>query len=242
MHKQTKTFLHGAKMGIPIGLGYFAVSLSLGIAAKNAGLTGFQAAITSLLLNASAGEYAAFTLMALDASYLEIAVMEFIANARYLLMSCVLSTKLKPETKLRHKLLMAVAVTDEMFGVSVAQKDKISPIFYFGMMAVAMPGWCSGTFLGVLLGNVLPPSVVSALSVSLYGMFLAIIIPNAKKDRIILLLIIVSFVLSFLASIVPLISSISEGTRTIILTVAISSLAAVLFPIKDESEGTQNAT
>ena len=242
MHKQTKTFLHGAKMGIPIGLGYFAVSLSLGIAAKNAGLTGFQAAITSLLLNASAGEYAAFTLMALDASYLEIAVMEFIANARYLLMSCVLSTKLKPETKLRHKLLMAVAVTDEMFGVSVAQKDKISPIFYFGMMAVAMPGWCSGTFLGVLLGNVLPPSVVSALSVSLYGMFLAIIIPNAKKDRIILLLIIVSFVLSFLASIVPLISSISEGTRTTILTVAISSLAAVLFPIKDESEGTQNAT
>ena len=242
MAKRTKTFLHGAKMGIPIGLGYFAVSLSLGIAAKNAGLTGLQAAITSLLLNASAGEYAAFTLMALDASYFEIAVMEFIANARYLLMSCVLSTKLKPETKLRHKLLMAVAVTDEMFGVSVAQKDKISPLFYFGMMAVAMPGWCSGTYLGVLLGNVLPPSVVSALSVSLYGMFLAIIIPNAKRDKIILMLIIVSFIFSFLASVLPLISVISEGTRTIVLTVAISSLAALLFPIKDESEVTNDAT
>ena len=236
MAKHRKTFLYGAKMGIPIGLGYFAVSLSLGIAAKNAGLTGIQAAITSLLLNASAGEYAAFTLIALDASYFEIAVMEFIANARYLLMSCVLSTKLSPETKLRHKLLMAIAVTDEMFGVTVAQKDKISPVFYFGMMAVAMPGWCSGTYLGVLLGNILPSSVVSALSVSLYGMFLAIIIPNAKRDKIVLWLIIISFVLSFLASVVPIMATISEGTRTIILTVVISAVAALLFPIKDEGE------
>ncbi|MDY3929454.1 MAG: AzlC family ABC transporter permease, partial [Clostridia bacterium] len=144
--KQSRStdYINGLKMGIPIGIGYLAVSFSLGITAKKAGLTGFQAALTSLLLNASAGEYAAFALIAANAGYFEIAVMEFIANARYLLMSCALSQKLSDKARLPHRMFIGVAVTDEMFGVSMSRLDKIGPFFYFGMMSVAMPCWSLG--------------------------------------------------------------------------------------------------
>ena len=121
------TFLNGAKMGIPIGLGYFAVAFSLGISAKNAGLTAFQAGLASLLLNASAGEYALFTLIASGAGFIEVAIMELVANARYLLMSCALSQKLSPEARTPHRLIMGIAVTDEMFGASIARPEKVSP-------------------------------------------------------------------------------------------------------------------
>lgn len=228
-------FFNGVKMGVPIGLGYFAVSFSLGISAKNAGLTALQAALASLLLNASAGEYALFTLIASGAGYIETAVMELVANARYLLMSCALSQKLSDKAKNPHRLLIGVAVTDEMFGASIARPEKVSPVYYFGMMAVAVPCWSVGTALGVAVGSILPALVVSALSVSLYGMFLAVIIPEARKNFVVLGVIVVSFVLSLGATLIPFVSKIPEGTRIILLTVIISGLAALLFPIKEEA-------
>lgn len=225
-------------MGIPIGLGYFAVSFSLGISAKNAGLSALQAAFASLLLNASAGEYALFTLIASGAGFIEVAIMELIANARYLLMSCALSQKLSQEARLPQRLLIGVAVTDEMFGASVARPEKVSPLYYFGMMSVAMPCWSLGTALGVAVGSILPTLAVSALSVSLYGMFLAVIVPEARSNRTVMGVIAVSFVLSFLSTVIPVVKTVSSGTMIIILTVLISAAAALLFPV--DSEEMQN--
>lgn len=236
-----RVFLNGIKMGVPIGLGYFAVSFSLGISAKNAGLTALEAGFASLLLNASAGEYALFTLIAAGASFFEVAMMELVANARYLLMSCALSQKLSDGARLPHRLMIGVAVTDEMFGASISRPEKVTPAYYFGMMAVAMPCWSLGTALGVAVGSILPAMVVSALSVSLYGMFLACIIPEAKRNLIVMGVIAVSFIMSFSAGVIPLTKEIPEGTRIIILTVVISAAAALIFPIKDESEEPQNA-
>ena len=236
-----RVFLNGIKMGVPIGLGYFAVSFSLGISAKNAGLTALEAGFASLLLNASAGEYALFTLIAAGASFFEVAMMELVANARYLLMSCALSQKLSDGARLPHRLMIGVAVTDEKFGASISRPEKVTPAYYFGMMAVAMPCWSLGTALGVAVGSILPAMVVSALSVSLYGMFLACIIPEAKRNLIVMGVIAVSFIMSFSAGVIPLTKEIPEGTRIIILTVVISAAAALIFPIKDESEEPQNA-
>ena len=184
------------KTGIPVSLGYLAVSFTLGITAKRAGLTALQAACTSLLVNASAGEYAAFTLIAAQASYLELAIMELVANARYLLMSCALSQKLDHKTGLGHRMAIGFAVTDELFGLSILEPEKLNPMFYYGMMACVMPGWALGTFLGVVMGSVLPASVVSALSVGLYGMFLAVIIPQSRKSRTILIVVVLSMAVS----------------------------------------------
>ncbi len=237
MNRSTSCYRAGVRDGMPIGLGYFAVAFTLGIAAKNAGFSPFQAMMESLLNNASAGEYAVFSLVAAGASYWEVAVMTLVANARYLLMSCSLSQKLAPDTSLGHRMLLAFDVTDEIFGISIAVPGRLDPRYTYGAMSVAIPGWALGTFLGVVVGNALPPRLVSALSVGLYGMFLAIIVPPAKKDRVVLGLVAVSFIFSFAAERLPLLAGISAGTRTIILTVVIALAAAVLFPVRDEEEG-----
>ena len=101
---------------------------------------------------------------------------------------------------------------------------------------IASPAWGIGTMLGVIAGNILPVRLVSAFSVALYGMFLAVIIPPARKSKIVAGLIIISFVLSYLASTLPVVSAMSEGTRTIILTVVIASVAALIFPVSVEGE------
>lgn len=235
MKKENKScFQKGLQHGIPISLGYLAVSFTLGIAAKNAGMTAFQATITSLLVNASAGQAAGFTVIAAQGSYLEMAVMILVANARYLLMSCSLSQKLSPDTSLLHRLLIGFDVTDEIWGVSMTFPGKLNPFYTYGVILVAAPGWALGTCLGVLCGNVLPANAVSALSVGLYGMFLAIIIPPARKNKIIAGLVVLSMLASYLFARLPVFSFLSSGMRIILLTLLISGITAVLFPIPDE--------
>lgn len=231
-----KEFKEGMRDGIPIGLGYLAVSFSLGVAAKSAGLTAFQGFIASLLNNASAGEYAGFTVIAANASYLEMMLMTLIANARYLLMSCALSQKFDPDTPLRHRLLVGYDVTDEIFGITIARPGILNPYYTYGAIVIAAPCWAGGTALGVIAGTLLPLRVVSALSVALFGMFLAVIIPPARKNRVVAAFVLISFLASFAAASLPYISQLSGGTRTIILTAGISAVAAALFPIGEEEE------
>ena len=224
-------YLKGIKNGMPICLGYLAVSFTLGITARNAGMTAWQAMLTSLACNASAGQYAGFTVIAAGGTYFEMVLMELVANARYLLMSCSLSQKFSSETGLLHRLLVGFDVTDEIFGVAVSEPGILNPFYNYGMMTVAIPGWSLGTFFGVILGYILPANIVSALSVGLYGMFLAIIIPPARKDKVVAVLVAISFVLSFACNYLPGVSILSDGTRTILLSVLFSSAAAVLFPV-----------
>ena len=227
-----KWFLKGLKDGIPIMLGYFAVSIALGISARNAGMTAAQATVASALIMASAGQYIGFTLIAAGASYLEVVVMEAIANARYLLMSTALSQKVDPKLPLRHRLLMGLWITDEIFGVSASVEGRLNPFYTYGLAAVATPGWALGTLMGVVLGNVLPARVVSALSVGLYGMFMSIFVPPARKNRVIAALVILSFAASWAFNALPAFDGISSGMKIILLTVAISLGAALLFPVK----------
>ena len=223
----------GIHDGIPIGLGYFAVSFALGIAARGAGLNAFQSFLASLLCNASAGEYAAFTLIAADATYIELALMTLVANARYLLMSCALSQRAEG-VSLPHRMLIGFDVTDELFAVTIARPGKLEPFYFYGAMLMALPGWSVGTALGNIAGNLLPARLTSALGVALYGMFLAVIIPPAKKDKILAGLVVFCFAASYALARLPIVSAIPEGTRILILTVVIASAAALLFPRKDE--------
>lgn len=228
-------FCKGLKGGIPIALGYFAVSFTLGIQAKNVGITAFQAAVTSFGLHASAGEYIAFTLIGANANILVMVLMEMIANARYLLMSCSLSQKIPADTPMWKRLVMGYFITDEIFGASISVSGKLDPYYMFGLIAVASPGWVVGTALGVILGNALPLRAVSALSVGLYGMFIACIIPEGRKNKIVAGVIIVSFVLSYIFSTLSVLKGISSGIKIMILTVIIATVAAILFPVKEEN-------
>ena len=236
---KNKVFLEGMRDGLPIGLGYFAVAFSLGIVARNAGLTPLQGFIASFFNVASAGEYALFTSIQQAASLLEIAMITLVVNARYLLMSTALTQRFDPKTPLIHRFFVGFGVTDEIFGITIARPGSINPIYNYGALLVAVPLWSIGTSLGIIAGNFLPARVVSALSVALYGMFLAIIVPPAKKNIVIMISVIVSFAASFACTKLPLVSQLSGGTRTIILTVVISSIVALIKPIS-ENEDTMN--
>ncbi|MBR2216302.1 MAG: AzlC family ABC transporter permease [Selenomonadaceae bacterium] len=237
--KQNSTvLLEGMRDGIPIALGYFVVSFTLGIVAKHAGLTPWQGFLASFFNNASAGEYAGFTTIAADAPYLEIAIITLVANARYLLMSCVVSQKFAPDTSFWHRIGVGFDLTDEIFGLTVARPGKLNPYYNYGAMLIALPGWSVGTALGIMAGNSLPGSVVSALSVALYGMFIAIIIPPAKADKIIAKVIALSFALSLATAYLPYTAALSAGTRIIILTVLIAAVAAYFFPHHEAKEET----
>lgn len=232
-------FKEGMKDGIPIGLGYFAVSFSLGIVARNAGLSAFQGFITSLFINASAGEYALFLYISSADGYLGLAIVTLITNARYFLMSCSLSQKLSPKMPLHQRLIMGFDITDELFGISIARKGMLNPYYFYGAMLTTMPFWAIGTAIGIIAGNILATNIVSALSVALYGMFLAVIIPPCKKDKVLAILIIISFTASYIFSRLQAFKNISSGTQIIILTVVLASIAAILFPIR-EQDGEKN--
>lgn len=230
-----QALLEGFRDGTPIGLGYFVVSFTLGIAAEKVGLSPLQGFIISLLNNASAGEYAAFMVIGSDAPYFEIALMTLVANARYVLMSTVLSQKFSPSTPFYHRIFVGFDVTDEIFGISIARSGRwLNPFYNYGAMLTALPGWSIGTALGIIAGNILPTSAVSALSVALYGMFLAVIIPPARKDKVVACAVAVSFLLSFLFE--EFLPFISAGNRTIILTILIAGVAAVLYPVKEQED------
>ena len=225
-----KDFKQGLKDGVPIGLGYFAVSFSLGIIAKKSGINFIEGFFASLFTSASAGEFAVFTLIGENAPYLSIIVMTLIANARYFLMSTSLCQRLSEDNPTWQRLLMGLGVTDEIYAISITKKD-FTPYYFYGAMISAIVPWALGTSCGIIMGEILPELIVTALSVSLYGMFIAIIIPPCKTSKIITLVVIVTFIVSFLFSFVD---SINSGTRTIIITVVLSSIFALLFPIKEE--------
>lgn len=229
-----RVFRSGFKDGIPIGIGYFAVAFSLGITVRNAGMSAFQGFLMSLLNNASAGQYAALVVIAAKSSYLELALVTLITNARYLLMGCALSQRLSPEMPFIHRFFISFDVTDELFGLVISRSGYLNPYYMYGAVVAAAPCWAVGTAIGVVSGNILPLQLVSALSVALYGMFLAVIIPPTRKSKVIGAMVLISFTASYIATNVPLFATISSGTRTIILTIVICTIAALLFPINKE--------
>ena len=231
-------YIRGIRDGIPIALGYLAVSFSLGIAAGNMGMKAFSAALMSFTNVTSAGEFAGLSLMAAGAAYMEMAGTQFIINLRYCLMSCALSQKLSPKMPFFHRFLMAYGITDEIFGIAIGAGagQALSPYYVYGAISVAVPGWTLGTWLGVVSGNILPARVLCALNVAVYRMFIAVVVPPARKDKILAGMIAVSMGASLFFTYLPGTGSLSSGMRIILLTVLIAGAGAVLFPIHEEGE------
>lgn len=229
----------GVKDGLPIGLGYLAVSFTFGIVGKKAGLSAFEAVTMSATNLTSAGQFAALDLIAISATYIEMAITQLIINLRYCLMSCSLSQKLDPKTTILQRLIMAFGITDEIFGVSATVDGTLSPYYTYGNISIALPGWALGTLLGILSGSIMSPRLLSALGIALYGMFIAIIVPPAKGNKVIMGVILASMFLSFAFAQIPVINEISSGFKIIILTVIIAGAAAIFFPIKEENKNEQ---
>ena len=242
MNNNATELKKGIKDGLPIALGYFAVSFSFGIMAGTSGIGPRQAALMSLSNLTSAGQFAALSIISANAPYGEMAAAQLIINLRYCLMSCSLSQKLGKNSPPIHRFLMGYGITDEIFGVSVCRPGILRPAYFYGLMAMAVPGWTFGTLAGSFSGSLLPQRLMSALSVALYGMFLAVILPPARKNRILLGVVLISMAASLAFSLLPLLRDISSGMKIIILTILIAGIAARLFPVTEEADEEQEAT
>ncbi len=236
MNRRREQLKSGIMDGTPICLGYFAVSFTFGITALNYGLSPWQSIVISLTNLTSAGQFAGLGIMTAGAPFAEMAVAQLIINLRYCLMSCSISQKLDKTTRFYHRLLISYGITDEIFGVSMCRPGPLTPWYCYGLFLLAIPGWTMGTAAGAFFGRLLPERALSALGVALYGMFLAIIIPPAKKNKVLAGVTSVSMVLSLLFFLIPVLQRISSGFRLIILTVVIAGTAAAFFPVPDTGE------
>lgn len=227
-------FQYGLRDGVPIALGYFSVSFSFGILAVGGELTIFQGALTSLTNVTSAGQFAGLQIIIAGGTLLEMVMTQFIINLRYALMSLSLSQKLSKEVRLWQRFLIAFANTDEIFAVAMGHGKDLTFSYMAGLQILPIIGWTAGTAVGAAAGSILPKSVNSALSVALYGMFIAVVIPAAKKAYSVLVIAFAAMLMSCLIYYLPVFSGISAGMSIIICTVAASAIGAVLFPVHEE--------
>lgn len=226
-------FKHGLKSGIPIALGYFAVSFSLGITMIAAGITAAEGTVMSLTNLTSAGEFAGIRVIAVGGTLAEMILTQVIINLRYSLMSMSLTQKLKEGMSLWKKLIIAFGNTDEIFAVAMSHQKSLTFRFMFGLQLLPIAGWTLGTFLGAIAGNIMPEKVSIAMNVMLYGMFIAIVVPAAKKSKPVLMVACLAVAFSCLFKYVPFLNEISEGIAISICTVAAAVLSAIIFPVKD---------
>lgn len=226
--------------GIPIALGYLSVSFGFGIMAVQAGLSALAALGISATNLTSAGQAAGIAIIASGGSYLEMALTQLVINMRYSLMGISLSQKLDNTFNTPRRLIVSFGITDEIFAVASAQKGKITARYMYGMIFIAFVGWSAGTFLGAAAGSFLPVSLTNAMGIVLYAMFIAIIIPPAKKERSVLIVVSIAALFAILFKYV--FTSITSGFAIIISAVIASAVGALLFPISDEENGENEVT
>jgi predicted branched-subunit amino acid permease len=226
-------FSDGVKSGIPIALGYFSVSFSFGMLAVSMGLPVLSAVITSMTNVTSAGQASGLTIMAAGGTFLELIICQAVINLRYALMSLTISQRLPERITFGQRLIMSFMITDEIFAVMASREKELSFKFYLGLASLPFIGWSMGTFLGALFGNLLPDNITAVLGIALYGMFVAIIIPPAKKSSAVMVCIVLSAVLSSIIYFVPVFSFISSGISVIICALIASCFCAWKFPIKE---------
>lgn len=234
-----QNFKRGLIHGLPIALGYLAVSISFGVSAVNMGLSVIEALFISMANMTSAGQLAGAPIIAGGGNIFALGFGQLFINLRYALMSVSLSQKLDSKVTFVDRLLIGFGVTDEIFAVSVSQKDSVSKEYMAGLIALPYVGWTLGTLIGALLGVVvstyLPPFVLAALGIAIYGMFIAIVVPVMKKELAVTLCVLVAMFLSFICYYVPFVGEIIPSELHIVLCAVLASVAlAIIKPIKDE--------
>lgn len=232
MNKEEYTL--GIRRGLPVGLGYFPVSFGFGAMAVSKGLSVAQATLISASNLTSAGQFAGLTTIVENSGLWMMILTQLIINSRYALMSLALSQKMGQQIGLLPRLLIAFFNTDEVFALAMAREHTLTVPFLYGLGLLPMAGWVSGTLFGALAGSILPLSIRTALGVMLYGMFIAIIIPPAKKERPVALAALLALILSSLFAWVPALQKAPKGTPIVICTVAAAALCAWLFPVEEE--------
>ena len=231
-----KEFFAGMKAGMPVCVGYFSVSFGFGAMAIAQGLSIWQAILISATNLTSAGQFAGLTVIAAGSAMVEMILTQLVINSRYALMSLALGQRLGAKVGTGRRLLAAFFNTDEIFALGMSRGKNLTTTFFVGSGVVAFLGWTAGTAMGAIAGSLLPVSVRMALGVMLYGMFIAIVVPQAREEKPILVSVVLALIVSGLFAWVPWLAQISDGLAIVIGTVVTASVCAILFPVKEEEE------
>lgn len=238
--KEINSFKLGFASGMPICIGYFSVSFAFGIFAIQHGFTVLEAVLISMTNLTSAGQLAGVPIIAAGGSLVELAIAQLVINSRYALMSISLSQKLGKSVTMLDRFLVSFANTDEVFAVSSANSGNVGKRYMYGLIIPPIIGWTLGTLCGALAGDVLPDSVSSALGVAIYGMFIAIVVPPAKKEKTTALCVLLAIALSCVFYYVPFLkNNIPSGFTIIICSVIASAVMAALAPLPEKEENNE---
>lgn len=232
-----RDFKNGLRDGIPIALGYISVSFTFGLQAVSSGLYWWESVLISLTNLTSAGQFAGLDIMIRGGGFwVEMACAQLVINLRYSLMSLSLSQKADGSLRGIHRWLTGFGITDEIFAVAMGNKNDVSRSYLYGLILLPILGWTSGTLIGAAAGQILPEVVRSSLGIAIYGMFLAIIIPPAKKNHAVLKVVVIAVVLSCAFKWLPILNTVSSGFVIIICTVIAALVGAIFFPVKEDAE------
>lgn len=234
--RENNSFSKGIKDGLPICFGYLSVSFAFGIFAVENGLTIIQALLISMFNVTSAGQLAGVPIMATGGTLIELAVTQLIINLRYSLMSVSLSQKLGKSVKMADRFLISFVNTDEVFAVATGRREQAGKNYLYGLIVTPYFGWSIGTFIGAVAGNILPDIITSALGVAIYAMFIAIVIPPAKRNKADALCILLAIILSCVFYYTPVLKNVPSGFVIIICAAIASTLFAIIAPVKEDEE------
>ena len=225
----------GVKRGLPVGVGYFSVSFGFGAMAAAQGIKALDATLISITNLTSAGQFAGLTLIVAAAGLWELILTMLVINSRYALMSLALSQRMGQRIGFLPRLLIAFFNTDEIFALAMAREEALTVPFMLGLGTLPFIGWTGGTLFGALAGSALPVNIRAALGVMLYGMFIAIVVPQAQAETPILAAVALALVFSCAFTWIPLLAQVSDGLAIVICTVAAAAICALLFPIEEEA-------
>jgi len=233
---RAKEYLAGMKAGMPVCIGYLSVSFGFGAMAVAQGLNVFQSVLISALNLTSAGQFAGLTVLTTGAAILELILTQLVINSRYALMSMALGQRLGPETTVVRRMAAAFFNTDEIFALGMTRQGKLTVSYFTGAGTVAALGWISGTALGAVAGSLLPAAVRMAMSTMLYGMFIAVVVPQARQEKTMAICMLMALVFSCLFTWLPLLKTVSAGLAIVICTVAAAAVCALLFPVEEDTQ------
>lgn len=234
-----QNYRRGFRAGIPIGLGYLSVSFTFGMMAVAAGLRWWQALLMSMCTVTSAGQFAGLGMMALPGQSLAILVSQLTINIRYSFMSVSLSQRLDSRFSGIWRWLLGFFVTDEIFAVASGERT-VTRSYFAGLATAPWIGWSLGTLCGALLGGILPHRLISALSLAIYSMFIAIVMPDVRARHSVGLVVLMAIGLRCLFYYVPGLSAVNSGLAVSAAAVAAAGLGAALFPLEQgEKAGEQ---
>lgn len=228
-----REYREGLRHGFPIACGYFFVSFTFGILGASLGFRWWESTLISMTNLTSAGQIAGVKTIAAGGSMFELALSQFIINLRYSLMGISLSQNMSEDVNGSKRALLGFGITDEIYGVAASRKTPVTTVYFLGLMTLPYIGWSLGTLFGAILGDVLPATVTEVMSLAIYGMFIAIVVPAAKESRRVLFVVILAAAVSCLMYYMPVLKEVSVGFAIIVSAVAAAAVGTWLFPPED---------